>query len=819
LGKFRGYINRDKPRKESVVQENNEEVFETSDIDGDTVDVRRSDIRNPEIEQETSEEISLLTKQKQLGTSLEADSHTLDARIGQVKAKFKAENQSLEDKFSQVFGELSERMRQQNIRVERGTKGFGLSLIYKGLDRYHEDETGVFVAKIVPGGQSQRAGLKENDKILKINNKVPSNVNDAVHCIKKAGRNLLLTIERRDATEETGNLSRTGSVRSFNTAYGGNQSRPQSPGGYSSGYEDEEEARRQARQLEAQQAELEARQMAMAEEERRLQAQKMEQERVRQRLEAEKIEQQRIYHQQQQQQMYQQQQQQQQMYQQQQQQMLMEERRRQAEEEERQRKLQADLDLAAANAGRGRSQRRYDSEDEDSNYGGHHARSKSLDARKTPRSKSPGAWSGISGISVGDLPELSRTEEKEAMKTNNNKLANYIDNVRRLQNENSKMIKQIEVIESSQTKEISDLREIYDREIGDLKSAIKRMQDNYKDLQANSERVLTENMDLKKMQEKKIQDYEKKQRAIPLLREEVQKLKNRIESCNNSHEKAKQQLKEVLPEYGKLKERLYEVTRQHQDAKQEREDLESQCKNLSSDLQKKIKEMEVAVHEVKYKKQVDVTAQIHKLETEYDSRMQQTLAELRDFYETQMKNNRAEFTRKYEDKVGSLQNLLSKERARNSSNSGEHEEAQRRIHALVQKVQKLESENFELNKNVEKIINNIEDQKKKQQKELIDKDAKIEKTMKDIRDQMEAYQELMQVKTALDMEIAVYKQLLETEEDRLGITPENGLNDSFDLGSDEESDQQGGRSKITYKMTVSTENLSEHRRSMAQTQI
>ena len=113
--------------------------------------------------------------------------------------------------------------------------------------------------------------------------------------------------------------------------------------------------------------------------------------------------------------------------------------------------------------------------------------------------------SGISGISIGDLPELSRTEEKEAMKTNNNKLANYIDNVRRLQNENSKMIKQIEVIESSQTKEISDLREIYDREIGDLKTAIRRMQDNYKDLQANSERVLTENMDLKKMQEKKIQ--------------------------------------------------------------------------------------------------------------------------------------------------------------------------------------------------------------------------------------------------------------------------------------------------------------------------
>ena len=112
------------------------------------------------------------------------------------------------------------------------------------------------------------------------------------------------------------------------------------------------------------------------------------------------------------------------------------------------------------------------------------------------------------------------------MKTNNNKLANYIDNVRRLQRENMRMVRQIEVIEVSQVKEINDLKVCYDREISDLKEAIRKMQDNYKNLQQNSEKILTDNMDLKKLQERKNQEYEKKQKAVPLLRDEIQKLRN-----------------------------------------------------------------------------------------------------------------------------------------------------------------------------------------------------------------------------------------------------------------------------------------------------
>ena len=83
-----------------------------------------------------------------------------------------------------------------------------------------------------------------------------------------------------------------------------------------------------------------------------------------------------------------------------------------------------------------------------------------------------------------------------------------------------------------------------------------------------------------------------------------------------------------------------------------------------------------------------------------------------------MKKNKAEFNRKYETKVSGLQSLLSAERSRNSVNSGEEEEAQRRISALISKVQRLENENFELNKKVERVFNSIEDQKRKHLKEV-----------------------------------------------------------------------------------------------------
>ena len=82
--------------------------------------------------------------------------------------------------------------------VDRGSRGFGLSLIYRGLDKYEEKDTGIFVARVVPGGQAARCGVRENDKIVTINGKTPRNVDDAVGVIKQAGNQIKVVVLREE---------------------------------------------------------------------------------------------------------------------------------------------------------------------------------------------------------------------------------------------------------------------------------------------------------------------------------------------------------------------------------------------------------------------------------------------------------------------------------------------------------------------------------------------------------------------------------------------------------------------------------------------
>ena len=85
-------------------------------------------------------------------------------------------------------------VRPQGITVERVCSGFGFSLIYRGLDKYEEKDTGIFVAWVEPGSLAACHGLRKNDKILTINSIPPRNVEFAMGVIEQAGSQIKLLV-------------------------------------------------------------------------------------------------------------------------------------------------------------------------------------------------------------------------------------------------------------------------------------------------------------------------------------------------------------------------------------------------------------------------------------------------------------------------------------------------------------------------------------------------------------------------------------------------------------------------------------------------
>jgi len=88
---------------------------------------------------------------------------------------------------------------------------------------------------------------------------------------------------------------------------------------------------------------------------------------------------------------------------------------------------------------------------------------------------------------------------------------------------------------------------------------------------------------------------------------------------------------------------------------------------------------------------------------------------------------------------------------------------------LMSKVSDLEGANLALNQKIADLAQEMEDLKGIHRAQIAAKDDEIQRLLDELANQLKEYQDLQDIKIALDMEIAVFRRLIETEEDRLGL--------------------------------------------------
>lgn len=121
-------------------------------------------------------------------------------------------------------------------------------------------------------------------------------------------------------------------------------------------------------------------------------------------------------------------------------------------------------------------------------------------ATPVPSTSTPLSQSSSSGNAGSPLSPTrhSRLVEKQELQGLNDRLATYIDRVRHLEQENARLTVQVQTTQETVTREVSNIKAIYEHELGDARKLLDETAREKAKLEIDTKRLWEENDDLKK---------------------------------------------------------------------------------------------------------------------------------------------------------------------------------------------------------------------------------------------------------------------------------------------------------------------------------
>uniref|UniRef100_A0A8C6WJP7 IF rod domain-containing protein n=1 Tax=Neogobius melanostomus TaxID=47308 RepID=A0A8C6WJP7_9GOBI len=317
--------------------------------------------------------------------------------------------------------------------------------------------------------------------------------------------------------------------------------------------------------------------------------------------------------------------------------------------------------------------------------------------------------------------QVVRTHEKEQIKTLNNRFATFIDKVRFLEQQN-KMLETKWKLLQEQTSSRSNLDAMFEAYISNLRKQLDGL---------GHEKVKLES-DLHHMTGQ-VEDYKNK------YEEEI----NKRNECENAFVLIKKETDTAYMAKVELEVKL--------DALSDEIDFLRQLYDAEiSELQGQIKDTSVVV-EMDNSRNLDMDA---------------IVAEVKAQYEDIANKSRAEAETWYQNKYTEMQQSVGKYGDDVKSTKAEISEINRRIMRLQSEIEMAKQQRANLEAQIAEAEERGEIAVKDAKLRIRDLEEALQRAKQDMANQVRQYQELMNIKLALDIEIATYRKLLEGEESR-----------------------------------------------------
>ncbi|CAL8093299.1 unnamed protein product [Calicophoron daubneyi] len=356
---------------------------------------------------------------------------------------------------------------------------------------------------------------------------------------------------------------------------------------------------------------------------------------------------------------------------------------------------------------------------------------------------------------------ISRTEEKDELAHLNDRLAGYIDYVRKLEVDKERLTRRIHSVTEERMSKVEEARKTYEDEI----LALRQLVDDLAKQKTKAE------LDAKQAKD----DANEAKLKLSKRDQEIRTLHRRIENLEKDLAEFKQdhdRYGPLLSDYHALEKRFEDVQRDLEAETLLRTDLENKILGLKEQL-----DFRTRLFDEEREKLVQRTMYIEeevegRKKAEYENRLADELRSIRDQTATDLEDYKAQIAETFESKLGQLRtsaDLSADDAIRHRS---ELLEARKRVDELEHDLSKKIAEIDVLQRRVEDLQRQLDQERRDHEMQLAAQRQEVRRLKDELEESFREFAELMNTKIALDQEILMYRKMLEGEESRLNIQPQ-----------------------------------------------